>query len=229
MLIPKNIFPIARAVSKQASRYLFNGVHVQRLASDRARFEATDGSQLIRIDCPVLQNDSFPAQDGVNFEQVHDFNTIVPAAAWKQAERNIPKSTRFSTPIQSTVLLPENVNGSLQLITSNGNSLKAEVEGGQFPNTDEVIPAEVNKFYENYIKDHDEVEGMPLKHTLYTEITFNAELLASVLETIAKVKADSNIPIVTLHVPIDGTKAMVITAEGIDGEKVTALVMPCRE
>ena len=227
MLIPKNIFPIARAVSKQASRYLFNGVHVQRLASDRARFEATDGSQLIRIDCPVLQNDSFPAQDGVNFEQVHDFNTIVPATAWKQAERNIPKPTKFSTPIQSTVLLPENVNGSLQLITSNGNSLKAEVNEGQFPNVGAVIPTELAPMRIEYLAK--EGHNAPFTNDLYTEFTFNAELLASVLETIAKVKADSNIPTVTLHVPIDGTKAMVITAKGIDHEVITALVMPCRE
>ena len=227
MLIPKNIFPIARSVSKEASRYMVNGVHVQRLASDKARFEATDGQQLIRIDCPVLQNDSFPAQDGVNFEQVHDFNTIVPAAAWKQAERNIPKSTRFSAPIQSTVLLPENANGSLQLITSNGNSLKTEVNEGQFPNVGAVIPTELAPMKVEYLAK--EGHNAPFTNDLYTEITLNAELLASVLETIAKVKADSNIPTVTLHVPLEGTKAMVITAKGIDEEVITALVMPCIE
>lgn len=227
MLIPKSVFPISRSVSKEASRYVVNGVHVQRLASDRARFEATDGVQLIRIDCPVLQNEAFTAQEGVNFEQVADFNTIVPVKAWQQAEKAIPKLGKFSAPIKSTVLLPEHVNGTLQLITSNGTSVKADVEGGQFPNVDVCIPTELAPMKVDYLAK--EGHNAPFTNNLYAEITFNAQLLASVLETIAKVKATSNLPTVTLHVPIEGTKAMVLTAKGIDGEVITALVMPCRE
>jgi DNA polymerase III sliding clamp (beta) subunit (PCNA family) len=212
---------------------MVNGVHIKRVDETHGRVEATDGHQLVRIDFPALPNSNFPSIENLPtecYESVSTFETIVPTSAWENAAKNLPK--KVNLPILSNVLLPENVNGSMQLITTDLDQCKrvdAKVLEGNFPNTDVVIPTELPVVEDRHIEALKtrgaDIDDVPK----YVAINFNPELLASVLETLSKVQGKKFNKSVKLYVPVDNSSALVIKATGEAEEKLTAVVMPMRD
>lgn len=219
MLIPKNVLPISKAVSKDSTRLPTQGIKISR-HNGKSRVEATDGSQLIRIDYVTPPDIDYP-EVGENHDEVIDFSAIVPSAAWEEAGKTIPKS---HLPVLEHMFLPENCNGKLKLITTDlEKTRKLEVKAleGKFPDTEQF-------FFTPDIVTENDLRGSKVRNHPCAQVCFDADLLGKLLVTLVKIKNSDCNPTVIFNIPLDETKPMLIAAVGANDEEIKAIIMPCR-
>ncbi len=200
ILIHKKMGVLAKHVSTDGSRPFLEGVHVTN-----NQLEVTDGHVAVRvkITTPTPAED-FPVVSGLP-QTNGNFSTIIPADAWAQAFKAVPKKTR--APILENVAIAHSENRQ-QIVLASTDLGTARVSpttpiAGQFPNVDNVFP----------------------KDTPATTIRVNAAQLSKLLASLATL-AEDRTTTVTLNIYSPNSPMLLTVDTPTDGYTVEALVAP---
>lgn len=203
MLIPERVFPIV-ACAGESTRYALGAVHLERDAQGSPVAVATDGRRLLVVSWQEPSGEDYPDAVG-NVAQVDGFSALVPADAWKEAGKALPKKTY--RPILSYVLLDESQVNPLLLGTTDLHSVRRfsppAVEG-RFPKWQEVIAPLI------LLPKLTTGKGKP---GYAVKVVVDAKMLAELLNVLAKMLDDDSRG-VTLYLPVNGDAPLQIQATG---------------
>lgn len=203
MRIPKVVLKsVAKVAAAESTRYAINGVRFKR-TENQASAEALDGRMLIR----ARWTDDTKRDDSI---QKKPFDVLLRSSALSK--------TKLPARIKQVELKESHINGTAKILAlSSVNPLRfddnAKVQDidtieGHFPDVNQVIP------------DYD-VKGKSDCHVFAVD----PKLLATLLDTIAKVATDEGSKGVRIVCPLDPTKPIRIDAS-TDDVVATGVLMP---
>lgn len=123
MLVPRNVFAVAKCADTSDGRYALSGVRFERDAKGKPVAVATDGKRMLAVQWTEAKPSDFPANVG-DTHHVADFATILPAKACDAARKGlglkITKHLLGIKPVLENVLIEEPaVNGVVPMATTN--------------------------------------------------------------------------------------------------------------
>ncbi len=215
MLVPQNVASIEAIAAKDTSRYVINGVLLERDSAGIARAVATDGRRMIVAEFCESDEKDYPAV--FDSERVEGFSAILPAGALKTAAKGIGKASRIKPVLGNIAVSEASANGQVFLTTTD---LETESKA-TVPTIDDKYPSwrEVMPKYEALTKEQFEPHRS-------IRIGVNAKLLAELLTTLCKINKGSENDVVTLEVPLSADRPIVVHADKPDIGKTTGLLMP---
>lgn len=208
MLIPKNIFNIAKVASKDHFRVNICGVNLERKAGKPVA-TATDGHALITATWPEMEKEKYPLIEGKpDAASVKpDFQKIIGAQDFASIGKGLPNKSKFE-PARCAALDEVNANGKIDATLwdiSGVKSFSVQTVEAQYPDYKTIVPKDVPCL----------------------TIGFNANLLGDLLKTLASMSADSKAVLVKMEFTGPGN-AVKITHTDNQGTELTAVVMPMR-
>jgi hypothetical protein len=150
-ILLKRHHDIASFASKDSTRYMLQSVHYHPV---HKCLEAVDGRMLIRV--PVELSDKFPPVERLDsLADGNEREAVISLATFEKAIANIPKNQTL--PVLESIRLdieagkdakPEDAGGKVYLTTKeldSVNTIECKTVEGNYPKTDQVIPADVPK------------------------------------------------------------------------------------
>lgn len=223
MLIPKNVFPIAKVCADEGVRYAIDCVRVERTPEGQ-RALATNGKSLLIVKWREDDAAEMPVLDGLgNGAPNPEFKGVnIPQDAWNDAGKLAP-TKRVPRPILKNVVLDEHAaNGIAQLSTTDLDGVRkldAKTKDSFPPNVDSVVPA----------ANRADVEKNANKGKVI-RVLLDAKLLSELLMTMhacvgERVQANAG---VEFEIPVGEMEPVRLTAKGMDGEAI-GLLMPINQ
>lgn len=144
MLIPKSVFSIAAAASREVGRYILNGVRFFRDSEGKPHAEATDGKNLVTVTWEEDTHGDYPhASDPVPSDRLFGgHEMVVHANKCAEVQKLVPKHSR---PILENAYLVESdvYETQAKFSTNDLDSIRkletARMEG-VWPDFSQVIP-----------------------------------------------------------------------------------------
>jgi len=222
MLIPQQLIPIHKLAPKDGGKNLPHVVHLSRSeTTGRARLEVACTAWVVRAEFTDLASGEYPALAAkVNLERNPALDVMVPVTNWVEAGKQLPKKTNL--PVLECLAVEEHVSDTngrkrLQMVTTDLDTERVlnvtlAGGGGSFANIDQVMPKT------RIVGEHDpletEVEIAALRHEVAAvEISVNPYFLAELLNVIGDMQDIPGCPMVSLRIPLDGTRPMEIVAQ----------------
>ena len=213
MLIPKHIFKIVAATSKDNTRYAINGVLGERHEQGRCAAVATDGRRLLKATWDDAEaRKRHPAPKGHATNPKPGFSAIIPPDDWHQVDKNTPKNAPYHSLRDSLLdeLSATPTHADFVADTTTGPiEIRTGLIDGKFPDYEQVIP--------QYNEGEDAIA-----------YTVDPHMLANTLKTLADVADLERGQAVRLIVPTDVTKPLVISTSAPHEPQVLAVQMPRR-
>lgn len=228
MLIPRQIFNVAKLASRESTRYAINGVRVER-ENGHCKAITTDGRRLIVAQwSDEADRPEYPASEVGSVEPTKGFAVTVPTDLWVEAGKLIPKRT--CKPVLDNCLLDETLTEMRK--TDKGMEQGTEIHfaatnlertfttrgpscDGAFPKYQDVMPD-----YTIRLPDGDGGCREAI------EIGVNPVLLAEILQTVARIATNEECKGVRLIVPMNPNRPIVVEAETCEGVSAKAVLMP---
>ena len=206
MLIPPVIMKLTDLADTESSRYILGGIRFDR-QNGKPRACATDGRTLAVVTWNEDSPGDFPTVKGCNPARRKDFSAVIPVKACKEAAKLPPRKTH--KPILKNIALDESSDG-IEPVTlagtdlETGRSVEVRPIKGKYPKVSQIIP-----------------EYQPHECLQYSCNPAYLSKLALLADSIA---TDYDNPAVILHVPLDTTRIMKVTANGT--ADFTGILMP---
>ncbi len=238
MLIPQSAACVAAVAAKEATRYSFNAVCVER-KNGKPRCIATDGRRAMIAEWEEVDGDQFPAVFADNPKNTHDdtFTSLVPAKALPDAAKSIGKISRHKPVLECIALDEPSANGKVRIATTDleriSSSEVATIEGN-FPPLDDFpapIPVRATCGDEKDSLPSLKADEHPDKDNLMrwgAEVWCNATYLREMLAAIEKgCGKDASVKLI---VPLVVGKPIHVEAKAKNGDthglKIHGLLMP---
>ena len=221
-LIPKQATNVAKAASKDKTRYALNGVHVSfGQAEGECNIAATNGRALVRLSVPRDEEAVaryIEGNAGGGFEATNDkeMKALVPAKAFGELGKRLPTSKLgdFSKiAIDDADATDTTLSEKVSFFGTDGESagtVELKQLSGAYPDYQELIPATDDGRLTV------RVNPKILRETLAVVESLNEKTGVVLSFARNEKKLDS----------IDSGAPVVIRASGVEDSTVTALVMP---
>lgn len=216
MLIPSTILEnVAKFASTDETRYVLNGVLVERDADGKPRAVATDGHRLMS----VTWNEKSVDVDAVVPAEAQSFGVISADHATNAAKANKGRKGEIGALVLAEVsasvasLKGVTGHGATGVLTPTGNATEVEKINGRFPDYRQVVPtrewlpkSEDNSHYE-------------------TRVRLNPKYLASACATLAALRCDA----MEIGVAVDALSPVSIKGYNLDtGADIAIVIMPMK-
>ncbi len=206
LLLPGNLHDMATLTSDNSPRLAVTAVRVEALPSNKYRVEATNGRVLGRVEGPCDDCQTFPNIPALESAPNGATQALIPADAWKQIFRSVPKSKRLVAvkPVLGNVaaVLADNTSTLATTDLEVQNVQTPRNVDGHWPNTEQVLRSATH--------------GKPK-----LELRIDASQLIDLLRVAARFATDA-----IIDLELRGDKVPIVVRASSEGQEFTGLLAP---